>query len=164
MLGGFQVMTLQEFITNKIINPIKSMGKSFSSYKPKDSTAAGSLISLIGILAPILLYIPIKMGIIAGDRFSAYAQQQQQSIVSDPLSDSLQIAQSKVQAATSPGAFGHGVPSLYNLSTQDLLMILGITGAGCILAYAIVRILLTRTGFKEKEKIVMHQQQQQQQQ
>ena len=55
MLGGFQVMTLQELITNKIINPIKSMGKTFSSYKPKDSTAAGSLISLIGILAPILL-------------------------------------------------------------------------------------------------------------
>ena len=92
MLGGFQVMSLQEFITNKIINPIKSMGKSFSSYKPKDSTAVGRLISLIGILAPILLYIPIKMGGIAGDRFSAYAQQQQQSIVSDPLSDSLQIA------------------------------------------------------------------------
>ena len=139
------------------------MGKSFSSYKPKDSTSVGSLISLIGILAPILLYIPIKIGI-AGDRFSAYAQQQQQSIVSDPLSDTLQIAQSKVQSAISPAAFGHGVPSLYNLSTQDLLMILGITGAGCILAYVIVRILLTRTGFKEKEKTVMHHQQQRPQQ
>ena len=46
-----------------------------------------------------------------------------------------------------------------NLSAQDLLMILGITGAGCILAYVIVRILLNRTGFKEKEKkIVMYQQ------
>jgi hypothetical protein len=159
MLGGFQVMSLQEFITNKIIKPIKSMGKSFlSSYKPKDSTALGSLISLIGILAPILLYIPIKMGI-TGDRFAVYAQQQQQSVVSDPLSDSLQIAQSKVQAATAPGAFGHGVPSLYNLSTQDLLMILGITGAGCILAYVIVRILLTRARLKEKEKkMVMYHQ------
>ncbi len=153
MLGGFQVMSLQEFITNKIINPIKSMGKSFSSYKPKDSTAVGILISLIGILAPMLLYIPIKMDI-AVDRFAAYTQQQ--SIVSDPLSDSLQIAQSKVQAATAPGAFGHGVPSLYNLSTQDLLMILGITGAGGILAYVIVKIMLTRARFKEKEmKMVM---------
>jgi hypothetical protein len=119
MFGGFQVMSLQEFITNKIINPIKSMGKSFSSYKPKDSSAVGSLISLIGILAPILLYIPIKIGI-AGDRFAVYAQHQQQSIVSDPFADSLQIAQSKVQAATAPGAFGHGVPSLYNLSTRSI--------------------------------------------
>jgi hypothetical protein len=53
------------------------------------------LISLIGLLAPILLHIPIKMGI-AGDRFAVYAQQQQQSVVSDSLSESLQIAQSKV--------------------------------------------------------------------
>ena len=41
---------------------------------------------------------------------SVYAQQQQTT--SDPHSDSLQVAQSKVQAATSPGAFGHGVPSV----------------------------------------------------
>src|SRR5690349_9793511 len=119
------------------------MGKSFSSYKPKGSTAAvGRLISLIGILIPILLYIPIKMGIIAGDRFAVYAQQQ--AATSDPISESLQIAQSKVQDATIPAAFGHGVPSLFNLSVQNLLMILGITGAGCILAYVIVRILLSR--------------------
>ena len=36
----------------------------------------------------------------------------QQATVSDPRSDSLQIAQSKVQSATAPGAFGHGVPSV----------------------------------------------------
>jgi hypothetical protein len=88
-------MSLQEFITNKIINPIKSTGKPFLSYTPKDSKTAGILISLIVILAPILLHIPIKMGI-AGDRFAVYAQQQQQSVVSDSLSESLQIAQSKV--------------------------------------------------------------------
>ena len=45
-----------------------------------------------------------------------YAQQQQQQqqtgVDADPLSSSLQIAQSKVHAATSPGAWGHGVPSL----------------------------------------------------
>jgi hypothetical protein len=94
-----------------------------------------------------------------GDRFAVYAQQQQQFIVSDPLSNSLQIEQSKVQSATATGAFGNGVPSLYNLSTQDLLMILGITGAGCILSYVIVRILLTRARFKEKEKktVMYHQ-------
>lgn len=62
------------------------------------------------------------------------------------------MAQSKVHAATSPGAFGHGVPSLYTISIQDLLMILGITGLGCILAYLVVRILLNFTKEKEDKK------------
>ncbi len=75
------------------------------------------------------------------------------------ISSSLQIAQSKVQAATAPGAWGHGVPSLHNISSQDLLTILGITAVGCILAYLIIRILLNRAKEKEKGKMVMHQQQ-----
>ena len=113
MLGVFQVMSLQQFITNKIINPMKSMGKS-SSTEPKKSISVG-LISVFGVLSsPLLLYIPNKLGIIGENRFdaAAYAQQQQQQIgvAADPLSSSLQIAQSKVQAATSPGAWGHGVP------------------------------------------------------
>ena len=155
MLGDFQVMSLQELITNKVIHSIKSMGKSFlSSYKPKHSTTVVvSLISVVGRLSSILLsYIPSK--VVLGDRFAAYAQQQ--AAASDPLSESLQIAQSKVQDATAPGAFGHGVPSLYNLSTQDLMMILGITGAGCILAYVIVRILLSRAREKEKKMVMYH--------
>jgi len=41
----------------------------------------------------------------------AYAQQQQQQNAVDSLSRSLQIAQSKVQFAISPGAWGHDVPS-----------------------------------------------------
>jgi len=71
----------------------------------------------------------------------------------------LQIAQSKVQAATSPDAFGHGVPSLHNISSQYLLTILGITTTGCIFVYLIIRIILNRTKEKEKEeKTVMYQQ------
>jgi hypothetical protein len=99
------------------------------------------------------LYIPSKIGI---GSLSAYAQQQQQNAV-DPLTNSLQIAQSKVQSTTSPGAFGHGVPSLYNIPSQNLLMMLGITIAGCLTAYLIINIMLNRT--KEKEKKVMYQQQ-----
>lgn len=162
MLGDFQVIESPRICnkqnhhqSNKIKGQIF-----FLKYRPKDLTVVvcGILISLIGILVPILLYIPIKMGIIAEDRFTAYAQQQ--TAVSDPLSEFLQIAQSKVQAATALGAFGHGVPSLYNLSIQDLLMMLGITGAGCILAYVIVRILLKRAREKEKDnsRMVMYQQ------
>jgi hypothetical protein len=148
-------MNPREFVTNKIIDPIEATGNSTAFLKPKNSTVIVRLISLFGVLSSVLLsFIPDKIGI--REMFAAaYAQQQQ--AISDPLSDSLQIAQSKVQAETSPGAFGHGVPSLYSISIQDLLMILGITGLGCILVYLIVRILLNRT--KEKEdKMVLYQQ------
>src|SRR3954453_11132282 len=150
-------MNLKEFVTNKIINPIiKTMGKSSLSWRSKKSAAVVSLISLTGILSSLLLYIPAKIGIIE-DRF-AYAQQQQQT-VADSLSDSLQIAQSKVQAATSPGAWGHGVPSLYKISSQDLLMIFGISTAGCILAYFIIKIILNRNSKeKERSKMAVYQQ------
>jgi hypothetical protein len=148
-------MSLQQFITNKIIKRIKLIGK-FS--KPKKSKGVVSLISAVGVLSSLLLHIPSKIGI--GGMY-AYAQQQQQQqqagVVTDPLSSSLQIAQSKVQAATSPGAWGHGVPSLHNLSNQDLLTILGITSIGCIAAYLIVRIMLSRAKEKEDKKMVMHQ-------
>ncbi len=157
MLGDFQVMSLQQFITNKIINRIKSMGK-FSSSKPKKSKATVvSLISAVGVLSSLLLHIPSKMRI--GGTY-AYAQQQQAAVATDPLSSSLQIAQSKVQAATSPGAWGHGVPSLHNISSQDLLMILGITSIGCIAAYLIIRIMLNRAKEKEEQekRMVMYQQ------
>jgi hypothetical protein len=150
-------MNLKEFVTKKIINPIKTMGKSSLSWRSKKSAAVVSLISLTGILSSLLLYIPAKIGIIE-DRF-AYAQQQQQQTVADSLSDSLQIAQSKVQAATSPGAWGHGVPSLYKISSQDLLMIFGISTAGCILAYFIIKIILNRNSKeKERSKMAVYQQ------
>ena len=148
MLGDFQ-MILQQFITNKIINRVKSMGK-FS--EPKKSIGVISLILAVGVLSSLLLHIISKIGI--GEGMYAYAQQQQAGVATDPLSSSLQIAQSKVQAATSPGAWGHGVPSLHNLSSQDLLTIFGITSIGCIAAYLIVRIMLSRSKEKEDKKMV----------
>jgi len=66
-------------------------------------------ITAVGVLSSLLLHIPSKIGI--GRKYT-YAQQQQTGVDADPLSSSLQIAQSKVHAATSPGAWGHGVPSL----------------------------------------------------
>jgi hypothetical protein len=152
MLGDFKGMNPKEFVTNRIINPIKSVGRS-KSIKPRNSkgVVVVSLISLAGLLssAALLSFVPGKIEIREIFAASAYASQQH-ATVSDPLSDSLQIAQSKVQSATAPGAFGHGVPSLYNISIQDLLTILGITGVGCILTYFIARALLNR--IKEKEE------------
>ena len=155
MLGDFQLMSLQQFITNKIINRVKSMGK-FSSEPKKSKATVVSMISAVGVLSSLLLHIPNKMRI--GGGMYAYAQQQQAAVATDPLSSSLQIAQSKVQSATSTGAWGHDVPSLHNISSQDLLMILGITSIGCIAAYLIVRIMLNRVKEREEKRIVMHQQ------
>ena len=137
MLGDF-VTSLQEFITKKIINNLfksimarstsifptslkdESKRKSLSSSSSSSSSSVVvSLISILGFLSSLLLlYIPSKIGIVG---FSAYAQLQLQQQLPqslqlqqnslDQLSSSLQIAQSKVQAATAPGAWGHGVPS-----------------------------------------------------
>jgi hypothetical protein len=168
MLGDFQVMSIQQFITNKIINPVKSMRarSSLPSSSELKRSKVVNLISVFGLVSTLLLYIPIKLGIIEGNRFagaalaSAQKQQQRQTGVAaaDPLSSSLQIAQSKVQAATSPGAWGHGVSSFHNLSNQDLLIILGITSIGCILAYLTVRIMFNRAKEKEHKDMIMYQQ------
>lgn len=146
-------MNLQEFITKKIIYPIKTTGKSLTK-KPKKSGSVVSLISVVGILSSLLLYIPSKIGIVS--LYAHAQQQQQQQYAIDQLSSSLQITQSRVQTATSPGAWGHGVPSLHNLSSQDLLMMLGMTSIGCIAAYLIVRIILNRAKEKEEEKRVIY--------
>lgn len=50
MLGGFQGMNPKEFVTNKIINPIKSVGRS-NTFKLRNSKGVVvSLISLVGLL------------------------------------------------------------------------------------------------------------------
>ena len=89
----------------------------------------------------------------------AYAQQQQHADVdTDPLSSSLQIAQSKVQAATSPCTWGHGLSSLHKISTQDLLMMFRITSIGRVIVYLIVISMLNHVKTKEEQKrIVMCQ-------
>ena len=83
----------------------------------------------------------------------AYAQlEQQQQQAADPWSEALRAAQSKVEAATSPGAFGHGVPGMHNLTTQDLLMVFGVAAVGSILVYAIINHLLNRNEVKTKSE------------
>jgi hypothetical protein len=75
----------------------------------------------------------------------AYAQQQQSV---GPWSEALKTAQSKVEAATPPGAFGNGVPDLCNITTQELLMVFGITSIGSILVYTIINLINRREKVK----------------
>src|SRR5215208_3460374 len=102
-------MRAKEIISKRIINPIKSVGKSM----PKLFSVG--LVSLLGMMP--LVSLPNR-GIMA----YAQLEQQQAAAAADPWSEALRAAQSKVEAATSPGAFGHGVPGMHNLTTQDLLM------------------------------------------
>ena len=121
----------KEIISKRIINTIRSVGKSM----PKLFSVG--LVSLLGLIP--LASLPNR-GIMA------YAQQQAQ--VLDPWSEALRTAQSKVEAATTPGAFGHGVPGLYDMTPQDILLVFGVAAIGSILVYATVNHLLNRS--KEK--------------
>ena len=86
--------------------------------------------------------------------FFAYAQKlndglpQQQ--IADKMYESLNIASAKVETATSFGSIGNGVPHIYGISIQKLLMAFIITAIGSILTYMAVKTLL-----KYKDKIKM---------
>ena len=130
-------MRAKEIRSKRIINPIKSAGKSMPIL------FSGGLVSLLGMMP--LVSLPNR-GIMA------YAQFEQQQQAVDSLSEALSAAQSKVEAATSPWAFGHGVPDLHNMTTQDLLMVFGIAAVGSILVYAIINHLLNHNKVKTKSE------------
>ena len=120
----------KEIISKKIINPIWSVCKSI----PKLFSVG--LISLIGMMP--LASLPNR-----GIMVNAQLEQQAQAI--DPWSEALRVAQSKVEAATTPGAFGHGVPDLYDMTPQDILLLLGVAAMGSMLVYIIANHLLNRS-------------------
>jgi hypothetical protein len=121
----------KEITSKKIINPIRSVGKS------KPNLFSVGLVSLLGLIPLASLH---NKGIMAN------AQQQAQAF--DPWSEALRTAQSKVEAATTPGAFGHGVPGLYDMTPQDILLVFGVAAIGSLMVYAVANHLLNRS--KEK--------------
>ena len=134
-------MTKKEFVTkiiyrgqNQIVQSIKSLSKLLSV----------GLVLVLGLL---------PMASIPNRGVTAYAQQLQLQLqlqTSDPWYQSLEIARSKVQAALTPGAFGHGVPELHNLSTNDILMAFGLSVLGGIAVFMAVKALLP---YMDKEKM-----------
>ncbi len=130
-------MRAKEIVSKKIVNPIRLVGRSI----PKLFLVG--LVSLLGTLP--LASLPNR-------GFTAYAQQQSYAL--DPWSEALRTAQAKVEAATSPGAFGHGVPDVQNLTTQDILFVFGVAVAGSILAYTIVNYFLNRAKEKAKSEVM----------
>jgi hypothetical protein len=130
-------MRAKEIISKKIVNPIRLVGKSIPKL---------FLVGLVSLLGTLPLASLPNWGL------TAYAQQQARAI--DPWSEALRIAQAKVEAATSPGAFGHGVPDLQNLTTQDILFVFGVSVAGSILAYTLANYFLNRAKEKAKSDIM----------
>ena len=105
-------MRAKEIISKKIINPIRSAVKS----KPKLFLIG--LVSLLGALP--LASLPNRI-------LTAFAQQQAQAL--NPWSEALRTARAKMEAATSPGALGHGVqifitgqPQIYYLYLELSLL------------------------------------------
>ena len=125
-------MNRREFVT-KIINMSQHQIMQRVKSLPKLLTVGS--ISILGLLP--LTSIPTRGMTV----YAQQIQQQGQIPTTDPWYQSLEIAQSKVQAALSPGATGHGVPGLYNLTTNDVLMAFGISVLAAILVVVAVKTL-----------------------
>jgi hypothetical protein len=133
-IGGFIMNKAREFVT-KIIN--KSPGHIIQRVRSLPKLLSVGFIAVLGLL-------PIAS--IPNRGISAYAQQVQlQTTTADPWYQSLEIARSKVEAALSPGAFGHGVPGLLNLSTNEILMAIGISVLAGIAVFMAVRAMTSYT-------------------
>ena len=124
-------MSPQGVVTKNIINSCKAMVKSF--YKK----ISISLLSIIGIVSIL------TQSHLLSNNIMAYAQQQAPQLI-DPMSEVLKESETKVAIATSPGAFGNGVPGLYNIPLLEFLIGLGIAGALCICIYYVTEWLLTK--------------------
>jgi hypothetical protein len=133
-------MSAKEIKYKKTVRPIREVCMS------KSKQFMVGLVSLLGAL--LLASLPTMV-------VTAYAQQQQAQAI-DPWSEALRTAQAKVEAATSPGASGNGVPDLQNWTTPDLLFVFGVVVAGSMLAYTIIKYLRNRSKEKVKPDIAVH--------
>jgi energy-converting hydrogenase Eha subunit E len=123
-------MNTKEFVTKIIIESIRS----------KQRMIRGLSIRKKLVLPGIM----VLLSLVSGNSI-AYAQtlgEQQQQQLADPIVESLNMAKTKVEVATSVGAFGNGVPELYNISVQDLMLVFTITAVGAIVTYIAIRMLL----------------------
>lgn len=123
-------MNTKEFVTKIIIESIRS----------KQRMIRGLSIRKKLVLPGIM----VLLSLVSGNSI-AYAQtlgEQQQQQLADPFVESLNMAKTKVEIATSVGAFGNGVPELYNISVQTLMLVFTITAVGAIVTYIAIKMLL----------------------
>lgn len=129
---GDQVMNPKEFVAKIIVRPIKSRQRFVRKYP-----SIRWMLSPSGILS--LLSLVSTNFFASAQKLNDEPQQQQ---IADQLYESLNIARAKVEAATSLGVIGNGVPDIYGISMQELLMAFIITAIGSILTYMAFKTLL----------------------
>ena len=123
-------MNTKEFVTKIIIEPIRSKQRMIWGLSIRKKLVLPGIMALLSL--------------VSGNSI-AYAQtlgEQQQQQLADPFVESLNMAKTKVEVATSVGAFGNGVPELYNISVQTLMLVFTITAVGAIVTYIAIKMLL----------------------
>jgi hypothetical protein len=123
-------MNTKEFVTKIIIEPIRSKQRMIRGHSIRKKLVLPGIMALLSL--------------VSGNSI-AYAQtlgEQQQQQLADPFVESLNMAKTKVEVATSVGAFGNGVPELYNISVQNLMLVFTITAVGAIVTYIAIKMLL----------------------
>ena len=123
-------MNTKEFVTKIIIEPIRSKQRMIWGLSIRKKLVLPGIMALLSL--------------VSGNSI-AYAQtlgEQQQQQLADPFVESLNMAKTKVEVATSVGAFGNGVPELYNISVQNLMLVFTITVVGAIVTYIAIKMLL----------------------
>jgi hypothetical protein len=123
-------MNTKEFVTKIIIEPIRSKQRMIRGLSIRKKLVLPGIMALLSL--------------VSGNSI-AYAQtlgEQQQQQLADPFVESLNMAKTKVEVATSVGAFGNGVPELYNISVQTLMLVFTITAVGAIVTYIAIKMLL----------------------
>ena len=123
-------MNTKEFVTKIIIEPIRSKQRMIRGHSIRKKLVLPGIMALLSL--------------VSGNSI-AYAQtlgEQQQQQLADPFVESLNMAKTKVEVATSVGAFGNGVPELYNISVQNLMLVFTITAVCAIVTYIAIKMLL----------------------
>lgn len=131
-------MAITESVT-KIVST--SQNQSIQRVKTLTKLLSVELLSILGLLHLTLVK---SRGALT---YAQLIQQQegQTQTITDPWYRSLEIAQSKVQAALSLGAFGHGVPRLHHLTPADILVAFRMSVSIGICIYRAIRTLLKHT-------------------
>ena len=136
MILGDQVMDTKEFVTKIIIKPIRSTQKKMQDLSINKKLVLPGIMALLSLVSGNSIAYAQTLG------EQQLQQQLQQLQLADPFVESLNVAKTKVEAATAAGAFGNGVPELYNISVSDLILAFTITGIGAVVTYIAVKILL----------------------
>lgn len=130
-------MDTREFVAKIIIRPIRSKQRKMRGLSLRKKLVLPGIMALLSLMSGN----SIAYAQILGEEGQQQLQQQPVQLT-DPFAESLNVAKTKVEAATAAGAFGNGVPELYDISVSDLMLAFTITTIGSIATFISIKILL----------------------